>query len=133
MTDLVTSLCLSLSLSLSYLNLHLDQPPDVTRSSLCSTSAPINTSFKQSRSLLPHKNLCGVYKTPTTVEPIISLHLTDIDLLLPKPKSCADVGILFRDGQRNCKLIRSLMKSQSKAGGKRDTTAECGFHLGPTF
>jgi hypothetical protein len=70
MTDLDTSL------SLSYLNLHLDQPPDV----------------------------------PTTVEPIISLDLTDIDLLLPKPKSCADVGILFRDVQRNCELKRSLFK-----------------------
>ncbi len=35
--------------------------------------------------------------------------------------------------QRNCKLIRSLIKSQSKAGGESDTTEECGFHWGPTF
>jgi hypothetical protein len=72
--------------------------------------APINTSFKQCRSALPHKNSCGVYKTPTTVQPIISLHLSDIDLLLPKPKSCADVGILLGDVQRNCELKRSLIK-----------------------
>ncbi len=91
------------------------------RSSHCSTSAPINTSFKQSRSLLPPKNSCGVYKTPTTVEPIIALNLTVIDLLLPKPKSCAHVGILFPDVQRNCELKRSPISTQSKAGGKTDS------------